>query len=92
MVYMLCGYWKWETWDDILYRFKKMVAIGLMPYPMVYMPSDGNSIRKDELKKFQRWAIRRCYQFVEWEVYKNENERSYYARHLYKILQFSYRD
>lgn len=80
MVYMLCGYWKWETWDDIFHRLNRMIEIGLMPYPMVYMPSDGNNISKDELKKFQRWVIRRTYQFTDWETFKNENEASYYAR------------
>lgn len=80
MVYMLCGYWKWETWDDILYRFNKMVAIGLMPYPMVYGSDDGNQINKKELKKFQRWAVRRIYQFTEWDFFKNENEAAYYSR------------
>lgn len=80
MVYMLCGYWKWETWEDIFYRFDCMVKMGLMPYPMVYMPSDGSNIPKDELKKFQRWVIRRTYQFVPWGIFKNENESSFYAR------------
>ncbi len=83
MVYMLCGYWKWETWDDIFYRFNKMVEIGLLPYPMVYGESDGNSIPKKDLKRFQRWVIRRLHQFIKWEDYRtsnlkpeNENQKS----------------
>lgn len=80
MVYMLCGYWKWETWEDIFYRFNRMVDIGMMPYPMVYMPADGNDIPKKELKKFQQWVVRRYYQFTEWEKYKSETEKQYYDR------------
>lgn len=64
MVYFLCGYWPGETWDDIFHRFNVMLGLGVMPYPMVY----DNSNRK--LKEFQRWVIRRFYQFVPWEEYR----------------------
>lgn len=70
MVYMLCGYWKWETWDDIFYRFNEMIKMGLMPYPMVYDQPDANDIPTKELKRFQRWVIRRYYQFVDFKDYK----------------------
>jgi len=80
MVYMLCGYWKWETWEDIFFRFNRMVEIGLMPYPMIYMPNDGSDIPKTDLKKFQRWVIRRYYQFIDWETFNNEKESDYYRR------------
>ncbi len=73
LVYMLCGYWKWETFDDIYYRFEKMKQIGLLPYPMVYG-------QNKELKKFQRWVIRRYYQFTEWEEYKKQNINGYNER------------
>lgn len=63
MVYMLCGYWPGETFDDVYYRFKKMIEIGLMPYPMVY----GNN---PLLKKFQRWVVGRYHQFISWEEYR----------------------
>jgi hypothetical protein len=43
-----------------------MVAKGIMPYPMVY---DKNN---KELKKFQRWVIRRYYQFVPWKEYQKQ--------------------
>jgi len=76
MVYMLCGYWKWENWDDIFYRFNTMVKMGLMPYPMIY----GEAKNYKELKKFQTWVIRRYYQFVPWEQYTSESKNSYYAR------------
>jgi len=73
MVYMLCGFWKDETFEDVYYRFKQMVDMGLMPYPMVYGENK-------ELKKFQQWVIRRYYQFTEWEQFKNESEKDYYNR------------
>ncbi len=65
MVYMLCGYWPGETFDDVMYRFNKMVAMGLKPYPMVF--DNSNKL----LKKFQRWVIRRLYEFVPWEDFLN---------------------
>ena len=74
MVYMLCGYWKHETFDDVYYRFQKMVEIGLMPYPMIYMDSPNYKM----LKKFQRWVIRRYYQFIPWEKFSKETEKDYY--------------
>ena len=66
MVYMLIGFDKNETWERILYRFEKLVDKGVMPYPMVYDQSNK------QLKKFQRWVVRRYYQFVKWEDYKDE--------------------
>lgn len=76
MVYMLCGYWKTETFDDVMYRYQKMTEMGLMPYPMIYADSPNYL----ELKKFQRWVIRRYSQFISWEQYKSESQASYYAR------------
>lgn len=63
MVYMLVGYDPSETMERILYRFGKMTERGIKPYPMVYNNADKT------LKRFQRWVIRRYYQFVEWEDY-----------------------
>lgn len=67
MVYMLVGYDKNETWDRIFDRFNRMVAKGIMPYPMVYDKDNK------QLKKFQRWVIRRYYQFIKWEDYQKSN-------------------
>lgn len=36
MVYMLVGYDKRETWERVMYRFNKMTARKIRPYPMVY--------------------------------------------------------
>lgn len=63
MVYMLIGYDKEETWERLFYRFNRMIERGIRPYPMVY-----NNERKD-LKRFQRWVIRRYYEFIPWEEY-----------------------
>jgi hypothetical protein len=62
MVYMLCGYWPQEKWDDIMHRFLKMKEIGLMPYPMVYGENP-------KLKKFQRWVVMRFHEFISWEEF-----------------------
>lgn len=76
MVYMLCGYWKTETFDDVYYRYEKMVGMGLMPYPMIYADSPNYA----ELKKFQRWVIRRYYQFIDWKTFSTEKISDYYRR------------
>jgi hypothetical protein len=67
MVYMLVGYDPKETWERIFYRFDRMVERGIRPYPMVY-----NNQRAD-LKRFQRWVIRRYYEFIKWEDYQHYN-------------------
>lgn len=69
MVYMLCGYWKDETFEDVYYRFERMVDMGLMPYPMVYGENPM-------LKKFQRWVIGRFYQFIKWQDYQRKESKT----------------
>lgn len=77
MVYMLCGYDKRETWERILYRFGKMVELGIRPYPMIYgdktrsLPLGGASdkLAKRSLGEFQRWVIRRLYQIIPFTEY-----------------------
>lgn len=64
MVYMLVGYDPNETMERVLYRFNRMVERKIRPYPMVY-----NNNNK-ELKRFQRWVIRRYYEFIRWEDYQ----------------------
>lgn len=67
LVYMLVGYDKNETWERIFYRFNKMVEIGIRPYPMVY-----NNESK-ALKEFQRWVVRRYYEFIPWNEFTKKN-------------------
>lgn len=63
MVYMLVGYAKGETMDEVLDRFNKIRGLGAMAYPMVYDNLDPR------LKAFQRWACRGLYKAVPWEKY-----------------------
>jgi hypothetical protein len=72
MVYMLVGFKKAETMEDILYRFNKLKDLKCLPYPMVY---DRNN---KELKKFARWVIQRHYKFIEWEDFSQENRNKFY--------------
>jgi hypothetical protein len=65
VVYMLVGYWPGETLADVMDRFKKIINLGAFAYPMVYNDRDK------ELKKFQRWVVRRYYKFVPYEQYDN---------------------
>lgn len=61
MVYMLVGFDKDESMERVMYRFRKMTERGIRPYPMVYNNADK------ELKMFQRWAVRKFYEFVSWD-------------------------
>lgn len=54
MAYMLIGFAKNETWERIFHRFNRMVARGVMPYPMVF----GD---RPDLKRFQRWVVTGIY-------------------------------
>jgi hypothetical protein len=77
LVYMLVGYDKRETWERIMYRFQKMTARGIRPYPMVYgnrhrtLPLGGHNAKLERrtLGEFQRWAIRKAYTFIPFEHY-----------------------
>lgn len=77
LVYMLIGYDKRETWDRVLYRFNKMAALGIRPFPMVYgdrhrtLPNGSTNARLEgkTLGEFQRWANRRLYTVVPFEDY-----------------------
>lgn len=73
MVYMLIGFKghaddpnklnRTETLDEIFYRFNEMQALGVMPYPMLYDRTQR------ELRKFQRWVLRRYYKVVPWDKF-----------------------
>jgi hypothetical protein len=63
MVYMLIGYKPGETMEEIMYRYQRLKEAGCKPYPMVY-----NNANK-ELKRFQRWAIRRYDEIIPWEEF-----------------------
>lgn len=65
MVYMLIGYVPGETIDNIMYRYRLLKNAGCMPYPMVY-----NNVNK-ELKRFQRWVIRRYDEVVPWADFRS---------------------
>jgi len=77
LVYMLIGYDKRETWERVMYRFQKMTARGIRPYPMVYgdrnrtLPLGGynENIERRTLSEFQRWVIRKAYTFIPFEHY-----------------------
>jgi hypothetical protein len=73
LVYMLCGYWPNETFDDVYYRFERMKDAGLLPYPMVYDNENKT------LKKFQRWVVRRYYQFIDWQTFSTKSAADYFA-------------
>jgi len=62
MAYMLVGYDPSETWERLRYRFDRMVARGVEPYPMVH---EDARVRDPKwyhlLKQFQRWVLTGLY-------------------------------
>lgn len=70
MVYMLVGYDPKETWERIFSRFDRLVAMGVLPYPMVY-----NNLNP-ELKAFQKWVVRGLHHHVPWEDYRDPRLKS----------------
>ena len=74
MAYMLIGYDPTETWKRIHYRFDKMVARGIRPYPMVY-----DQGRRD-LKRFQRWAVTGLYRVFPFSEYGLSKKGHHEAR------------
>lgn len=73
MAYMLVGFDPDETWDRIFQRFNAMVARDIRPFPMVY----GD---RPDLKRFQRWVIRREYLWKPWEEYGQKAHRDLTAQ------------
>jgi len=77
MVYMLVGWDPAETWERIMRRFNRMVTLGIRPYPMIYgdrsrgLPGGGANAdySRRTLGEFQRWVIRKSYNFVPFEHY-----------------------
>jgi hypothetical protein len=69
MAYMLVGFDKNETWDRLHYRFDKMVARGIQPYPMVFDCRATDPARYRGLKQFQRWAVTGLYRAVPFSDY-----------------------
>lgn len=65
MVYMLIGFRRGETEEEVLYRYNEMVKLGCNPYPMVF--DNKNKF----LKHFQRWVVRRYCKFKTWDEYKS---------------------
>lgn len=77
LVYMLVGWDQKETWERIFYRFNRMTALGIKPFPMIYgsrtrrLPLGGYNGRVGQrtLGDFQRWAVRKLYTVLPFEAY-----------------------
>ena len=77
LVYMLVGFDPTETWARVMHRFNRMAELGIRPYPMVYgsraktLPLGGHNQRIGHrtLGEFQRWVIRKAYNFVPFADY-----------------------
>jgi hypothetical protein len=83
LAYMLIGYDKRETWERVLYRFRRMTERGIRPFPMIYGDRDRTlllgeapaSLERRTLAEFQRWVIRRFYSvcdFVDYDASMRE--------------------
>ena len=79
MVYMLTGFAKGETMVDVMRRYQSLRDAGCLPFPMVLeppiRPDDPQAEQKKqrilELRKFQRWVIKRYDQVVPWKEFGN---------------------
>ena len=76
MVYMLTGFAEGETMKDVRARHRKIREAGCLPFPMVYeniAPMDPQRQQKldrvRELKRFQRWVVKRYDRMVPWEEF-----------------------
>lgn len=70
MAYMLIGFDILETWERIWHRFNRMVALGILPYPMVYDRS------RSDLVAWQRWVITGLYRNPNctWDKYRRSTK------------------
>lgn len=69
LAYMLIGYAKGETMEDIQYRFDRMRERGIFAFPMCYDRS------RPELLAFARWAIRGIFHSCTFEEYRTSIRR-----------------
>lgn len=66
MSYMLVGFDPSETWERLRYRFDRMVARGVLPYPMVHEDARARDPKwYHTLKQFQRWVLTGMYRSSE---------------------------
>jgi hypothetical protein len=65
LVYMLIGYDKRETWERLMYRFRRMAERQIRPYPMIYERERRRGLPLGDLRESsieiagrRRWLIR----------------------------------
>jgi hypothetical protein len=75
MAYMLVGFAPDETLEAVQYRFQKMTARGIRPYPMVFDCRSTEPDRYRLMKQFQRWACTGLYRAVPFEQYDSSRKR-----------------
>lgn len=63
MCFMLVGFN--TTFEEDMYRFRKLEEMGIRPYVMVY-----NEKKDIRLKHFERWVNSRICKACEWEEYE----------------------
>lgn len=66
-VFMLVGYRKGETWDEVFYRFAELVALGCEPFVMVF-----DAAARPDLCAFQRWSNRWAFRSIAWPDYARD--------------------
>lgn len=77
MAYMLIGFDPAEDWERLFYRFNRMVARGIRPYPMIIgdryrtlpLGARNEPIGRKTLFDFQRWVITGLYRAVDFAAY-----------------------
>jgi hypothetical protein len=71
MVYMLIGFRKNETEDEVLYRFNSLKSLGCHPYPMPFNRTKLMHCR------FQKWVVGRYHEVCTWQEFKDHHKSRY---------------
>ncbi len=80
MAFMLVGFDPKETWERIFHRVDRMIARGILPYPMIYgdkrrppaQRTDGSlsaRLATKTLGDFQRWVVTGLYRSIPFHLY-----------------------
>ena len=74
MAYMLTGFSRGETLEQIQYRHGRMVALGIKPYPMVHPRfRDENPDHYRMLRRFQSWAVSPAQKACRFEDFRTDH-------------------
>jgi len=75
MAYMLTGFSKGETLEQIQHRHSRMMDLGIKPYPMVHSRfRDSNPDHYRMLRRFQSWAVSPAHKACRFEDFRPDHK------------------